>query len=231
MANFSAVIVTGIPTSLGADGAGAFVKVDGRECLLRSVDLFVNRDGIKQIQLVVAEDRFEEAKQRFGGHLSFSGAKLIAGKSQWMEQLAAAAEKISADATHVIIHDAARPAVAFTDLEALMAEADKHPVAVMTTPVRGGLIETEDSGKPVALRSGQRFQQVVTPWALRKDKFLEMVKNKRDPIASEIWLVRSSSLNVRVCSATDAGLVKSMINMLPKPKIKAADNPFEEAQW
>jgi 2-C-methyl-D-erythritol 4-phosphate cytidylyltransferase len=231
MASFSVVILTAIPTSLGADGAGAFVKVDGRESLLRSADLFFNRDSVKQIQLVVADDKFEESKRKFGDHLSFSGAKLIAGPTPWMDQLAAAAEKITAEATHIILHDAARPAVAYTDLDALLAEAEKHPIVVMTTPVRGGIIETEDSGKPIALRSGQRFQNIVTPWALRKDKFIDMVKTKRDPAASEMWLVRSSSLNIRVVSAGDATLAKSMLNMLPKPKVRAADNPFEEAQW
>src|SRR5208282_4729591 len=103
-----------------------------------------NRDNVKQIHLVVAQDKFEESKRKFGDHLSFSGAKLIAGPAQWMDQLATAAEKISADATHVIVHDAARPAVAFTDLDVLLTEAEKHPVAVMTTPVRGGIIETEE---------------------------------------------------------------------------------------
>ena len=231
MAKFSVIVVTAIPTVQGAEGAGAFVKVDGRECLLRAVDMFVNRDGVSQIQLVVGYDRHEEAKQKFGGHLSFSGAKLIAGGAGWFDQLAAASEKISAEATHVIIHDAARPAIAYTDLEQLMSEADKHPVAVMTTPVRAGLVEVEDSGKPVSLHSGKNYQQVVTPWALRKDKFMEIVKSKRDPSASEMWLVRSSSLNIRVVSQTDASLAKSSLALLPKPKIKAADNPFDEAQW
>jgi len=225
------VIVTAVPSGLGADGDGAFVKIDGRECLLRAVEMFLNRDGVKQIQLVVAEGQFEEAKRKFGGHLSFSGAKLIVAGKQWMDQLVAAADKISADATHVIIHDAARPAVAYNDLDALAAEADKHPIVVMTTSVRGGVIETEDSGKPIALRSGQRFQQVVTPWVFRKDKFLEMAKNRRDPAVGEMWLLRSSSLNVRLSHATDVSMVKAMISLLPKPRIKPADNPFEEAQW
>ena len=102
----------------------------------------------------------------------------------------------------------------------MLAEAEKHPIAVMTTPLRGGIIEAEDSGKPIAIRSGQRFQNVATPWALRKDKFLEMVKAERDPAATEMWLVRSSALNIRVVSAADATLAKSMLAMLPKPKIR-----------
>ena len=231
MASFAVVILTAVPSGLGADGSGAFVKIDGRECLLRTVEMFLNRDGVRQIQLVVADDQAEEAKRKFGSHLSFSGAKLVVAGKQWMDQLAATADKISAEATHVIIHDAARPAVAYNDLDALAAEAEKHPVVVMTTIIRGGVIETEDSGKPIALRSGQKFQQVVTPWALRKDKFLEMAKNRRDPAAAEMWLLRSSPLNVRLSHAGDVSLVKAMISLLPKPKIKGPDNPFEEAQW
>jgi len=231
MPNFSVVLLTAPPTSLGADGPGAFVKVDGRECLLRSVELFLNRDNVKQIQLVVADEQMEEAKRKYGAHLGFSGVKLIPGGAHWADQLAAAGEKISAECSHVILHDAARPAVAYNDLEALMSEAEKHPVVIMTTFLRGGLVETEETGKPIAFRPPQRFAQVVTPWAFRKDKFVELAKAKRDPAASEAWLLRSSPLNIRVAGGSDAHLVKTMIAMLPKPKVRGPDNPFEEASW
>ncbi len=229
MANFSVVVLTAVPN--GAEGAGALVKIDGRECLLRGVEMFLNRDGVKQIQLVVSDDQAEEAKRKFGGHLSFSGAKLVSGGRGWMDQLVAASQKISEESTHVIIHDAARPAVAYGDLDAIAEEASKHPIVMMTSSIRGAIIETEESGKPVAFRMGQRFQNLVTPWAFRKDKFLEMVKNRREPAASEIWLLRGSPLNIRVSGAGDAGMAKAMISMLPKPKIRPAENPFEEAQW
>jgi 2-C-methyl-D-erythritol 4-phosphate cytidylyltransferase len=231
MASFSVVVVTAVPTQMGAEGAGSMVKVDGRECVLRAVDLFVNRDGVKQIHLFIGDDQFEEAKRKFGGHLSFSGAKLFSAGRGWADQIAAAAEKISDECTHVIVHDAARPAIAFSDLEALMAEAEKHPAVMMTTPVKGGLVETDESGKPAALASGARFQQVMTPWAFRKDKFLEMAKNRHEPVAGDWRLMRSSPLNIRVTNASEAMLAKQMIAMLPKPKMRALDNPFEEAQW
>jgi hypothetical protein len=66
---------------------------------------------------------------------------------------------------------------------------------------------------------------------MEREKFLELAKAKKEPEAGDIFLLKGSALNVRVGSAADAGLVKAMINMLPKPKIRAADNPFEEAQW
>lgn len=231
MAIFSVALLTAAPSHLGAEGAGAFIKVDGRECLLRCSEMFLNRDNVKQIQLMVADEQIEEAKRKYGAHLGFSGVKLVSSGKQWMDQIAGAAEKLSTECTHVILHDAARPAVPQMDIDALMAEAEKHPVVILTSGLRGGLVETEESGKPISFRPPQRFQQVLMPWVLRKDKFLEMAKTRKDPAAGEAWLLRGSALNIRVSAAGDAGFVKTMISMLPKPKIKGPDNPFEEAQW
>ena len=231
MASFSVVLLTAVPTHLGAEGVGAFVKVDGRECLLRSVELFLNRDNVKQIQLIVTPEALEESKRKYGAHLGFSGVKLIGGGQRWIDQIAAAAQTISAECSHVILHDAARPAVAYGDIDALMTEAQNHPAVALAFGLRGGLAELDEAGKPIDLRPPQRFLQVVTPWAMSKQKFAEMAKSKRDPAGGELTLLRSSPLNLRVGGGSDAGMVKTMINMLPKPKIKAADNPFEEAQW
>src|SRR5436305_15262685 len=106
---FSVLILTAAPPGLGSEGGGAFVKIDGRECLLRSVELFLNRDNVKQIQLVFADDALEEGKKKYGGHLSFSGVKVLGGGPKWMDQIKAAGAKIAAECSHVILHDAARP--------------------------------------------------------------------------------------------------------------------------
>ena len=77
MATFSVLILTAAPTGQGAEAGGAFVKIDNREALLRSVELFLNRDNIKQLQLVFHEQDAEEGKRKFGAHLGFSGVKLV----------------------------------------------------------------------------------------------------------------------------------------------------------
>src|SRR5947209_18394838 len=120
MATFSVAVLTAAPRGQAAEAGGAFVKIDGREALLRSVELFLNRDPIKQIQVVVMPDDLEEAKRKYGPHLSFSGVKLISGGPKWTDQIAAIAQKLSDDVTHVILHDAARPAVSFYDIDNLI---------------------------------------------------------------------------------------------------------------
>jgi 2-C-methyl-D-erythritol 4-phosphate cytidylyltransferase len=230
MSKFSVVLLT-VGVGAGLDAGGALVKVDGRECLLRSVELFLNRDNIAQIQLVVLPAAMEEAKRKFGGHLGFSGVKLVSGGPMWTDQMAAAAEKVSAECSHVLVHDAARPAVAYSDIDALMAEAAKRPIVALATVLRATIAQVDDLGNALSLGPPQGFMQVVTPWAIAREKFLELAKAKREPEAREITLLRGSPLNIRVNGTGDAALAKVMIGMLPKPKIRAADNPFEEAQW
>lgn len=229
--SFSVLVMTAPPPGLSGEAGGAFVKVDGRECLLRSVELFLNRDNVKQIQLIVEPDQIEEAKRRYGAHLSFSGVKLLSGGPRWFDQIAVAGPTIAADATHVIVHDAARPAVLFSDIDTLMEAAAKHEVCGLSSPVRATLVETDEGGDPLAYHLPDRYVQLLTPQSFSKGKFSQMATTKQELHASTVHLVKGSPLNIRVGHNGDASLAKTHLSMLPKPKKSPLTNPFEEAQW
>ena len=231
MAIYSVLIMTAAPPGMSAEAGGAFVKIDGREALLRSVELFLNRENVKQILLAVSPEGMEEAKQKFGAHLGFSGVKLISAGPRWMDQAAGAALSISPEATHVLLHDAARPAVPFSDIDALMEEAQKHPAVALSTPVRTTLVETDEGASPVSFHLPMHFSHLLTPQAFSKQIFLEMAAKKVEVHPSRVTLLKGSPLNVRIGGPGDATLMKAMLSMLPKPKSKAAASPFDEAQW
>jgi 2-C-methyl-D-erythritol 4-phosphate cytidylyltransferase len=232
MSQFSVILLTAAPPGMpGAEPGAAMTKIDGREALLRAVELFLNREPIKQIQLCFLPDYAEEGKRKFGGHLGFSGVKVIAAGPKWTDQIAAAAEKLSADATHVVVHDAARCAVAFDDIDALLTAAEKSSACCLTAPLRAPLLELDDGGSATAVHSSTQFVQMLLPMCFSRARFDQLAKEKKEPHASEYTLLKGSSLNVRVSGAHDAALVKAMINQLPKPKIKAPSTPFDEAQW
>jgi 2-C-methyl-D-erythritol 4-phosphate cytidylyltransferase len=230
MAVFSVLVVTAAPPRQGAEAGGAFVKIDGRESLIRAVELFLNRDNVKQVQIAFLPEDAEEAKRKHGGHFGFSGVKVVSGGPRWIDQLVAGAAKLSPEATHVIVHDAARPAVAYSDIDAIMEAAEKNTIVTLATPLRAPLVEVDEGGNALAFHPATRFMQMLTPQVFAKAKFHEIVASKTEPHASAFTLLKGSPLNIRVSGSGDAGLAKTMINMLPKPKIKAA-SPFEEAQW
>lgn len=231
MATFSVLLVTAAPPGQGGEGGGAFVKIDGREVLLRTVELFLNRENITQIQVCFLPEDLDEAKRKYAAHLGFSGVKVLSGGPKWIDQIAAAAGKIADPCTHVLVHDAARPAVPYMDLEGLLGAAEKHPAVTLATPLRGSLVEVDEGGNALALHPAGRFMQLQAPQVFSKAKFTEMATKKQEPHASQLTLLKGSPLNVRVGGPGDVTLVKAMLNMLPKPKIKGPTSPFEEAQW
>jgi 2-C-methyl-D-erythritol 4-phosphate cytidylyltransferase len=101
----------------------------------------------------------------------------------------------------------------------------------LSAPLRSTLVEVDDGDAAVATHPSQRFVQLLTPQVYRRDKFAEMAHSKAELHPSQWTLIRGSGLNVRISSPADASLVKAMINLLPKPKLRANSNPFEEAQW
>lgn len=231
MAVFSVLVLTAAPPGQAAEAGGAFVKVDGREALLRSVELFLNRDNVKQIQVAVPTDALEESKRKYGPHLSFAGVKLFGAGVKWLEQIAAAGDRIAPECTHVIVHDGARPAVPYSDLESLMAEAEKRDAVALAAPVRSTLVEVDEGGNPLAYHPPKSFMHLLTPQAYSREKFLEMAKTQKELHPSQATLVKGSSLNIRIGGPGDAGLAKTMLNMLPKAKVRPPSSPFEEAQW
>ncbi len=163
--------------------------------------------------------------------LSFSGVKLVGGGTKWIDQASAAAKSLAAETTHVILHDAARPAVPYSDIDALMDEVQKHPVVGLTAPVRTTLIEVDEGGNPMAYHLPRAFVHLLMPQAFSKAKFLEMTTTGRELHPSVVTIIKGSPLNVRLGGAGDTATVKAMLAMLPKPKSKAPSGPFEEAQW
>ncbi len=228
---FSVLLLTAAPPGQAAEAGGAYVKIDGREALLRSVELFLNRENIKQIQLCFLPDMEEDGRKKFGAHLGFSGVKVISGGPRWADQIAAGVQKLAPECTHVIVHDAARPAVPFSDIDALLEEAGKHPAVVLAAPSRNTLVEVDEGGNAMAFHLPALYMQALSPQVYAVATFKKMATSKQELHASQVSLLKGSALNVRIGGPGDATLVKTMIGMLPKPKSRAASNPFEEAQW
>jgi 2-C-methyl-D-erythritol 4-phosphate cytidylyltransferase len=219
----AAILVTAPPPGQHADDA-AMIRVDGRESALRAMELVTNREPITQAILAVDPGQAEEVKRKIGSHLMFMGVKLAQAAGGWYAQLAGAAAKVPDDATQVLVHDAARPAVPYTDLEALFAET--APAVALATPVRG-VIARAASVPGDGVVEPLKLANVLTPRLYDRATFEALCKWGREP--QPLKLIDASPLNVR-CGEVPAGVVKAMVQMLPKPKVAPA-NPFEEAQW
>lgn len=232
MAEFYVIILTATPPTLPPERnhVAACTKVDGREALLRAADLFVGRDGVNGITVVVDSAHADEVKRRHGSHFAFTGIRLATATDDWYAQMAAGLVKMPESATHVIVHDGARCAVVSADIDQLLAEAQNADSVALTAPVGSELLEVDGQGGAVGVRSAGAFAQLLTPQVFARSTAEVIIKAKSLPVGKSLRLLASSTLNVRVSGPADEKRVKAMLAILPRV-IKKGDGPFAEAQW
>ena len=230
MPKFGVIVFCAAPDG-SSSPSGAMVKIDGREAVMRSVELFVNQPDVAQIVVGISPADAENAKAKFGSHLMIMGFALATGGPALRDQLKACAAKLPAEVTHIILHDAARVAVSPIDMEKLLEAATKHDAVALVAPIQGTVVKLDESGTLSDPTPGKSLRQLVWPQVFSKKLFDEVLAKGMDSVLSRVVPIDSSPLNVRANAGSDASLIKAAIHLLPRPKSKASSNPFDEAQW
>lgn len=122
--------------SMGIDRSG-FSKLDedlgGRPVLQRTVELFTKHDGVAGVIVAGphAADAFDTFKVRHGDKLSMLGVKLCrGGRTHRYETVAAALELVPKSASHIAVHDAARPCTPLDLIDRLFDAAARHAAVI-----------------------------------------------------------------------------------------------------
>lgn len=113
--NLCVIICAAGASSRYAAAGGLRDKLDedlgGRPVLQRTVEMFNKRDDVNSIIVAGPHEGFEEFRVRHGDKLAILGVRICkGGASHRYETVAAALEHVPDEATHVAVHDAARPA-------------------------------------------------------------------------------------------------------------------------
>ena len=116
----------GVSSRWGAHRSKLDEDLGGRPVLHRTVELFSARDDV--IAVIVAgphgEDAFGEFSLRHADRLTLLGASLCrGGKTHRYETVRAALALVPAEATHVAVHDAARPCASLAMVDRVFAAA------------------------------------------------------------------------------------------------------------
>ena len=156
--NISVILpAAGLGTRFAAGGSSAGSKVEyelrGKAVFLRAADLFLGRADVTQVILAVDPDKLDDFQFRWDDKLSFMGVTLVAGgvTDRW-ETVQKAIGHVSSDATHIAVHDAARPLASSTMIDCVFAAAEQYDAVVPGLPVsdtlkRMGEVSSDALGK------------------------------------------------------------------------------------
>lgn len=127
---------------LGAPRSKLDEDLGGKSVLQRSVELFHTREEV--VQVIVAgpfdEGAMGEFKLRHGDRFALLGAELVrGGATERYETVESALKHVREDATHVAIHDAARPAASGALIDRVFDAAARFGAVIPVVPVRDTL--------------------------------------------------------------------------------------------
>lgn len=133
----------------GADRDKLSEDLGGRAVVRRSVELFTKRAEVSGVVVVGPKAGFDAFKLKHGDALGMLGCVLVpGGETERWESVRAGLEAVPGEATHVAVHDAARPNVSERLLDRVFASAERYDAVVPGVEVRDTLkrVEAESEG-------------------------------------------------------------------------------------
>lgn len=111
-------------------------ELGGKAVFLHAADLFLGRADIAQVLLAVDPDKFDDFQFRWGDKLSFIGVTAVpGGKADRWQSVQAALQHLSPNATHVAVHDAARPVASSAMIDRVIEAAAHYDAVVPGLPM------------------------------------------------------------------------------------------------
>jgi len=137
----------------GAEGLGVerdklSEDLGGRAVIRRSVEAFTKRGEVGGIVVVGPRAGFDAFSMKHGDALGMLGCRVVPGgeRERW-ESVKAGLAEVPGEATHVAVHDGARPCVSEGLLDRVFAAAGRYSAVVPGVEVRDTLKRVEDDGE------------------------------------------------------------------------------------
>lgn len=241
-----AVIIpaAGAGKRFGGDVKKPFAQLDGRPIFIRTIELFVNREDVCQTILTVAPDDYDVVKEKYAANLMFMGIKLVRGGAERFLSVREALGALDDAAQYVCIHDAVRPCLLDSWIDAVFAAARSSGAAILAAPLTGTIKRVATSRFIDETVPRDRLYEAQTPQVFKRSVIVDAYsKLKPDAAPTDdaqvveatghpVAVVESDRRNVKITAGADLPLAAALLKTIDrKPKSSAPLGAFGEAQW
>ena len=116
-----------------------------RPVLAHTIDAFERTDSVREIILVARAERAAEFEELVRQSAFKKVRRVVAGGKHRQDSVQAGLKSLSADASYVAVHDAARPLVMPEQIERVFAVAREHGAAALAEPVTDTLKRADEN--------------------------------------------------------------------------------------
>jgi 2-C-methyl-D-erythritol 4-phosphate cytidylyltransferase len=233
----SAIIcAAGASSRFGEKRKKPFVDVAGRAAFLRSVELFSDREDVKQILLAISPEDEELVSVKWGANLKFFNVKICFGGAERFDTVRAALELVKDDVDLVAIHDAVRCCVTKEWVDKVIKAAGRTGAAILACPIvatvkevrDNTIIKTVDRSNLYEAQTPQVFDLKLLKKAYENLENTDENKISDDAqlveaVGGKITIVETDSSNIKITRKSDVAIAEAVI--------KGPTGPYIEAQW
>ena len=246
------ICAAGPASRFGGKRKKQFVDVAGRAVFLRSMELFSNRDDVKQILLGISQEDEELVSVKWGANLKFFNVKLFFGGNKRFDTVCKGLTLVRDDIDLVAIHDAARCCVTAELIDKVITAASKSGAAIPACPVAATVKQVKDN---VIIRTVDRsgLYEAQTPQVFERSLLKKAYSNLAnldeskisasgeqgrtddsqlvEALGHKVTIVESDSSNIKITRQSDIAIAEAILKSRPAPKPQGPIGPYIEAQW
>ena len=238
------ICAAGASTRFGGKRKKPFVDVDGRAVFIRSMELFANRDDVKQILLAIAPEDQEIVTVKWGPNLKFFNVEVCFGGAERFDTVTSALERVKDNIDLIAVHDAVRCCVTEKWIDEVFAAAAKTGAAILACPIvatvkeakNNLIIKTVDRTNLYEAQTPQVFKTSLLREAYSKLKNLDKNKISDDSqlveaLGHKVAIVETDPSNIKITRHSDIAIAEAILKSRPRAVPKGPVGPYIEAQW
>lgn len=219
MGNVAIVLGAGSGTRMKIDKSKLLLEINGKTVIERSVEAFLDIDGIDRVVVTAREFDIEQ----FSKLINDEKVSFVVGGSTRQESVKNAVMSID-NADLVIVHDGARPLVLKEDIEKTIESAKEFGACAVGVPVKDTIKVIDDNSIVTSTPDRSKLFAVQTPqifdFELYKKALSKAEKDKVDftddcqlveYIGGKVKMVQGSYDNIKITTPDDVPLAENIL--------------------
>ena len=197
MTKTAAVIVAGGQGKrMGGSIKKQYIRLEGKEILAYTIEVFNKCTFINEIIVVVSEDEIEKVRENIINKYRFEKVtKVVAGGKERQDSVYNGLAVVSDEIEYVMIHDGARPFIKEETLKAVLEETIRKEAAVAAVPVKDTIKMVNKENRQVeATPKRELLWMIQTPQSFRKELLIaayNYAKEKGVEVTDDSMLVEA----------------------------------------
>ena len=204
-----------------------FIKLEGKEVIVYTIEKFYNNHNIDDIVVVVKESEAEFFKKEIIEKYNFENIKIAYGGKERQDSVYNGLKLLDEKCDVVLIHDGARPFVSNKTIDTCIEEAKEHKAIVVGVPVKDTIKVIDDSNNIVDTPNRSVLWAVQTPQTFDYNILLNAYEDAFESgfygtddatlverIGHKVKMVEGSYNNIKITTKEDLNIGSQILNSI-----------------